>query len=231
MVAVPASFAQWRARLDGDAGRAWVASLPDRVERLAALWDLRLDESPPLHGAQALVVLVSQRDRELVLKLSAPQDPTTELEAAGLRAWAGRGVVELVASEPGALLLERLDPARTLRTRPIWVAAEVAGGLIRTLAVAAPAGLPRAGGRDRGDAAGAAGEVRRPAGFPGFTVRRGAARTGRAGAGPRGSALRQHSRRAASSMVGHRSAAGAGCAGTCRSGIDVEPCRRPLVGC
>ncbi|WIM99272.1 aminoglycoside phosphotransferase family protein [Actinoplanes oblitus] len=145
MVTVPEAFARWRAHVDGDEGRAWVASLPARVERLAGQWDLRLDDAAPLHGAQALVLLVTRDDRPLVLKLSAPRDPTTATEAAGLRAWAGRGVVELVAAEPGALLLERLDHTRSLHDLPILQAAEVAGGLIRTLAVAAPAGLPQAG--------------------------------------------------------------------------------------
>jgi streptomycin 6-kinase len=141
-VVVPEEFARWRAHLDGDAGRVWVASLPGRVEDLASRWRLTLDDAAPLHGAQALVLLVTRGDRPLVLKLSAPQDPTTTREAAGLRAWAGRGAVELVASEPGALLLERLDPGRSLHSLPIWAAAEVAGGLVRTLAVPAPPGLP-----------------------------------------------------------------------------------------
>jgi streptomycin 6-kinase len=50
-------------------------------------------------------------------------------------------VVELLEAEPGALLLERLDHKRTLDAVPLWEAAEVAGGLIRTLAIPAPPGL------------------------------------------------------------------------------------------
>src|SRR5690349_10065366 len=91
-IVVPEQFAQWRAHLDGDDGREWVASLPARVERLAAQWRLTLDDAEPLHGAQALVVRVTRDGRPLVLKLSAPQDWTTAEEATGLRAWHGRGV-------------------------------------------------------------------------------------------------------------------------------------------
>ncbi|WP_436536625.1 aminoglycoside phosphotransferase family protein [Actinoplanes sp. HUAS TT8] len=141
-IVVPEQFAHWRAHLDGDGGREWVASLPSRAERLLDRWRLTLDDAAPRHGGQALVLMVSRDDRPLVLKLSAPQDTTTAQEAAGLRAWRGRGTVELLESEPGALLLERLDPTRTLHSLPVEQAAEVAGRLIRTLAIPPPPGLP-----------------------------------------------------------------------------------------
>ncbi|MFI1990430.1 aminoglycoside phosphotransferase family protein [Actinoplanes sp. NPDC020271] len=141
-IVVPARFAQWRAHVDGDSGREWVASLPSRAARLLAEWGLTLDDAEPLHGAQVLVLMVTREGRPLVLKLSAPQDATTADEAIGLRAWAGRGTVELLESEPGALLLERLDPTRSLHTLPVEQAARLAARLIRTLAIPPPPGLP-----------------------------------------------------------------------------------------
>lgn len=142
MITVPAPFARWRARVDGEAGRVWVRAVPGLVERLLDRWALTLDEAAPLHGGIALVVLVRRGEQRLALRLSAPGEPVAE-EALALRAWRGRGAVRLVEAEPaaGALLLERLDHTRSLHTLPLGEAAAVAGALIRTLAVAAPPGL------------------------------------------------------------------------------------------
>jgi streptomycin 6-kinase len=138
MITVPQEFAEWCVRVDGEAGRRWVGSLPSLVAHLLERWDLTVDGDQPLHGGLGLVVLVRRGDQRLALKLSPPGGGT---EALALRAWRGRGVVELLDSEPGALLLERLDHTRSLHALPIWEAAEIAGALIRTLAVPAPAGL------------------------------------------------------------------------------------------
>lgn len=139
---VPEQFAQWRARVDGESGREWVRSLPALVERLIRRWDLVPDDAEPLYGGQSFVVLVHRGEQPSVLKLTWLGDSTAD-EARALRAWQGRGAVELLDAAPdaGALLLERLDHTRTLQTLPVREAADVAGGLIRTLAVAAPAGL------------------------------------------------------------------------------------------
>jgi streptomycin 6-kinase len=138
MITVPQEFAEWCVRVDGEAGRRWVESLPSLVAHLLERWDLTVDGDQPLHGGLGLVVLARRGEQPLALKLSPPGDGT---EALALRAWRGRGVVELLDSEPGALLLERLDHTRSLHALPIWEAAEVAGALIRTLAVPAPDGL------------------------------------------------------------------------------------------
>jgi len=142
MITVPQQFADWRAQVDGEAGRQWVRSLPALVEGLLAKWDLVVDDAQPLHGSLSLVVLVHRGEQPLALKLSWPED-TTEGEALALRAWDGHGMMQLLAAEPdnNALLVEHLDHTRSLHTLPLWEAAQVAGSLIRTLAVAAPAGL------------------------------------------------------------------------------------------
>ncbi|WP_144127595.1 aminoglycoside phosphotransferase family protein [Catellatospora sichuanensis] len=142
MITVPEQFAEWRIRVDGEAGRRWVQSLPTLVELLRERWDLVVDDAAPLHGGLSLVVLVRRGGQPLALKLTWLVDSAGE-EARALRAWQGRGAVALLAAEPdvGALLLERLDHTRSLHTLPLPEAAEVAGSLIRALAVAAPAGV------------------------------------------------------------------------------------------
>jgi streptomycin 6-kinase len=142
MIVVPPEFAQWRAQVDGEAGRSWAASLPELVERLCERWGLVPDDTPPLHGGLGLVVMVHRAGEPCVLKVSWLEDTTVD-ETAALRAWDGNGAVRLLEAEPGsgALLLERLDPHRTLHDLGLWEAAEVAGALIRRLAVPAPPGL------------------------------------------------------------------------------------------
>ncbi|GIH15337.1 aminoglycoside phosphotransferase family protein [Rugosimonospora africana] len=142
MIAVPERFAEWRIRADGESGRQWVRSLPMIVDRLLDRWGLTIDGTEPLYGALSLVVLVRRGEQRLALKVTWPEASTRD-EAIALRAWHGRGMVGLLDAEPdaGALLLERLDHTRSLHALPLWDAAEVAGSLIRTLAVPAPAGL------------------------------------------------------------------------------------------
>jgi streptomycin 6-kinase len=93
-----------------------------------------------MHGYVGLVLPVTRKAREaLVLKLSWV-DPETEQEADALAAWSGEGAVRLISSDrdEGALLLERLDAARDLRTLAPCEAMEIAGGLLRRLAIPAP---------------------------------------------------------------------------------------------
>ncbi|WP_336212222.1 aminoglycoside phosphotransferase family protein [Nonomuraea sp. LPB2021202275-12-8] len=77
-----------------------------------------------------------------MLKLSRSEETTAD-ETVALTTWDGRGAVRLFESEPqvGALLMERLDPTRSLRGLDLWPAAQVAGELVRRLAVPAPPGL------------------------------------------------------------------------------------------
>jgi len=77
-----------------------------------------------------------------VLKLAWPIERTVT-EAGALVAWRGRGAVLLLEAdlEAGALLLERLDATRTLESMDLRAAAQVAGRLLRRLAIPAPAGV------------------------------------------------------------------------------------------
>ena len=90
----------------------WTAALPATVAALAARWGLTL--GPPFEpGGECAWVAPAGPD--LVLKVGWSHDEARD-EAAGLRAWDGRGAVRLLAEhragETTALLLERAVPGR-----------------------------------------------------------------------------------------------------------------------
>jgi streptomycin 6-kinase len=97
----------------------------------------------PRAGDRALVLFGRRGEEPCALKVSWP-DHSTAHEAAALRAWGGHGAVRLLEAAPdeAALLLERLTPDRSLEDLGLLRAAEVAGALIRQLAIPAPPGLP-----------------------------------------------------------------------------------------
>lgn len=140
-LSVPAAFARSTIEREGEAGRAWIAALPSLAESFLTRWDLDLDGAP-LHGYVGLVLPVRRGGEPCVLKLSWI-DASTRDEAAALRVWNGRGAVRLLDADPdnGALLLERLDPHRSLTTEPIDSAAAIAGRLLRELGVPCDAGF------------------------------------------------------------------------------------------
>lgn len=124
-------------------GRRWIASLESLVEALADEWRLNRKSDAIWHGYNAIVLPVERDDEALALKVAWPPEQVA-LEVRALRAWHGRGAVGLIASDErrGALLLQRLDPARSLASVPLTEAAIVAGELIRALAIAPPEGIP-----------------------------------------------------------------------------------------
>ncbi|MCC8247803.1 aminoglycoside phosphotransferase family protein [Saccharothrix luteola] len=125
-------------------GRAWLAALPGQVGDYLDRWELRPD-GPVGSGMASLVLPVVRADgTPAVLKLQ----PVTEENAAapiGLRTWDGDGVVRLLADEPGAMLLERLDASRPLSSVADDVVALriLADLLARLVAVPAPPGVRR----------------------------------------------------------------------------------------
>ncbi|MDQ0708239.1 streptomycin 6-kinase [Arthrobacter woluwensis] len=120
-------------------GARWIASLPRLIEECFDTWGLRLDLSPGfpvLHGYSGIVLPVRGRDGAAVLKVSLPVEETLS-EGPSLRVWQGRGAVRVLEEEPArcALLLERLEPHRTLISMDLHDAAEVWGGIVRGLSV------------------------------------------------------------------------------------------------
>jgi streptomycin 6-kinase len=145
-IVVPAELAASHAKHDGEAGRRWVAHLPDLAARYLDRWHLRLD-GPVAFGVVSLVLPVRRLDgTPAALKLQ-PVNEENAGEAVGLRAWAGRGAVRVIEDDPatGTLLLERLDASRPLSALPddteaLQVLSEL---LARLVALPAPRGLRR----------------------------------------------------------------------------------------
>jgi len=113
-----------------------------RVDRLCRQWGLT-PEDHDAFGDWNLVFLVRRGDEPCVLRICGPGSDVDD-EVAALRAWDGDGAVQLLEVDRGerAMLLERLAADRSLTDLPLAEAAAIAGRLIRTLAVPAPAGLP-----------------------------------------------------------------------------------------
>jgi streptomycin 6-kinase len=136
MIVVPDEVARLQAAANGDAGIIWVASVPALVAEFVDRWQLR--EVGPAYedGAVSFVApVLTAEGADAVLKVGFVDDET-RYEADALRAWAGRGAVRVIATEPdlGALLLERLVPGTSLETHPDRdEAISIACGLLRRL--------------------------------------------------------------------------------------------------
>jgi streptomycin 6-kinase len=144
VISVPARFAADTLAREGDAALEWLDSLPALVSELCARWNLGID-GQPMHGSHGLVLPVTQDGGSYVLKVSWIC-ARTATEAVALSAWNGDGAVRLLAEDrtAGAMLLERLDPRRSLAGQSLGVAVPVAGRLLRRLAVPAPEATARA---------------------------------------------------------------------------------------
>lgn len=97
----------------GEAGRAWLKDLPNRLAGIAERWELRLgDAREPL--SYNFVCEAKQADGQAaILKVGVPlTENRTEMAALGR--FAGQGYVRLLRSdgEAGAMLLERLRPGQ-----------------------------------------------------------------------------------------------------------------------
>ncbi|MFD3457682.1 aminoglycoside phosphotransferase family protein [Streptomyces sp. NPDC058691] len=105
---------------EGDPGRAWLATLPERAAEHLARWDLRPERVLSPGGQISMVVLVRQADgTPATLKLGLVTDETRH-EHAALAHWDGRGAVRLLRADPdeGVLLMERLHGDVSLRSLP-----------------------------------------------------------------------------------------------------------------
>jgi streptomycin 6-kinase len=139
---VPPEFIERQAVTAPEAD-AWLLKLPLWVNEITATWDLRTANGPVLMGGEGVVIPVRRGGERLALKMSLP-GPAMEAAAAAYAAWAGEGAAMMLDHDParGALLLEWLDPGRSLAAEPLFEAAEQAGVLLRRLAVDAPPRLP-----------------------------------------------------------------------------------------
>lgn len=140
-IALPAAFVRSTLDREGPRAEPWLHALPDRVTALCRRWGL-LPDGPVMHGYVGVVIPVRRGEEALALKVSWI-DRSSEHEALALQAWNGAGAVRLLDADPheGALLLERLDSTRTLLDLPLPEALEVAGALLRRLAIPSPPGV------------------------------------------------------------------------------------------
>ncbi len=122
----------------------WLPSVPRLAEPLAAAWGL-VPDGAAMYANEGVVIPVRQAGQPCVLKLRMPGAEDENHEALALATWNGHGAVRLIrySAEHDAMLLERADSGRTLFDVGLPEAIEVAGGLIRVLAVPAPPGPPR----------------------------------------------------------------------------------------
>lgn len=91
MIHVPEELARSQAKYNGEAGRAFVAGLPDLAEDFLGRWGLRVT-GPSMYGMASLVLPVERvADRTRAALKMQILDEETEGEPIGLRAWDGAG--------------------------------------------------------------------------------------------------------------------------------------------
>ncbi|MFG1999415.1 aminoglycoside phosphotransferase family protein [Spirillospora sp. NPDC048911] len=152
-IEVPAELAGTQSKYNGEAGRAWIASLPRLAADHLDRWDLTVTGGS-MYGVASLVLPVrTSGGTPAALKLQI-LDEETESEPVGLRLWDGDGAVRLLRSDPatGVMLLERLDSSRPLSSVPddakaLQILTEL---LARLVAHPAPEGMRHLGDIARG---------------------------------------------------------------------------------
>ncbi len=97
----------------GDKGKAWLATLPQEIERWKRTWGLR-DLQPYSELTYNYVMSGFQGDLPVVLKLCVE----SEHEEQALKAFAGYGTVALVEHDENALLLQRALSGVKLKNQP-----------------------------------------------------------------------------------------------------------------
>jgi streptomycin 6-kinase len=109
-MAIPAALARNVVENWADAGKQWLADLPELIEDVARDW--QLDIGAPYLLSFHWVAPVTRADGSAaVLKLGVPAGHLA-IEAEALRIFDGRGAVRLLAEDlgRGAMLLERAEP-------------------------------------------------------------------------------------------------------------------------
>ncbi|RMG96230.1 MAG: hypothetical protein D6706_10420 [Chloroflexi bacterium] len=112
---VPPVFARRITAIYGAQGEAWLAELPDLMQRCARRWSLTLKRPFPDLTYNYVIAATRADGLPVVLKLGVVnRELITEIHA--LRLYAGQGAVRLLDAVPeaGALLLEQLYPGTPL---------------------------------------------------------------------------------------------------------------------
>ncbi len=143
MITIPEEFVKSTITREGEAGRIWISELPRLIHQINEQWDLKIDGAAR-HGYLGVAIPVVRKNIPYMLKVSWV-DETTKNEALALSTWDGKGAVKLheVQAEIGAMLLERLNPHKTLNEIEIEEAILIAGKILRLLAIPDPGSLPQ----------------------------------------------------------------------------------------
>jgi streptomycin 6-kinase len=125
--------------LEDEAGRVWLARLPDLTAACVVRWGLTLGEPYSYAMASLAMPAITASGADVVLKIGLRPDRESEHEAEALRRWDGAGAVRLLDDDPerGALLLERAVPGAHLSTAGPDAALDVLAGLLPRLWVEA----------------------------------------------------------------------------------------------
>lgn len=140
------AFGDNAARTWGDAGREWIARLPDLVDLFSGRWGLRRATADFTLSFNFVLAVSRDDGSPAVLKLGVP---TTDFlaELTALEVYDGAGMCRVLASDrdAGAMLLERVMPGDTLLERDERTAVRAAAATMRRLQRPLPAGwrLPR----------------------------------------------------------------------------------------
>ncbi len=125
-------------------GRAWIAALPDAIERACMRFRLSIGEPFEPGGVCSWVApCTTATGADAVLKLGFPHMEARD-EIAGLRFWEGGPAVSVLDADPTAhvLVLERCDPGGSLHQVDATEQDVVIAGILCELWRAPPPGAP-----------------------------------------------------------------------------------------
>ena len=137
---ISSDFANTVLRIFGDAGRIWLACLPNILARCASNWQLSQITPYPDLSINFVAQALLPDDEPVVLKIGVPH-PEIFTEIAALQCYQGRRIVRCVDANPElpAMLLERLHPGDMLSTiTDNAKATKIAAELIRNLPIPCP---------------------------------------------------------------------------------------------
>ncbi len=97
----------------GDQGKDWLKALPNLTAKLANKHQLT-DLQPVANMSFNYVATGLQNKKPIILKLGANNKALAK-EATCLQAFAQHGAAEVIASEPGMILIQRANPGTTLK--------------------------------------------------------------------------------------------------------------------
>jgi streptomycin 6-kinase len=127
----------------GAAGQAWIDVLPVIIAARAERWSLTVQAPFPNLSFNYVVSVVQADGRPAVLKVGYPADQEIQTEIAALDAFAGHGMVRLLAADPTVpvMLIERIVPGTPLtKLTDDEAATGIAAELLRDFWPPVPAG-------------------------------------------------------------------------------------------